>query len=344
MKLSIVVPCYNAEEHIGRCLNSLINQSLNQADYEIIVINDGSTDNSIKLIEEFKKPYKNVTIYSQQNKGLGAVRNKGMKLAKGDYIYFIDSDDYLAYNTLNIVLDHLIKFNLDLLGFKTNETEKLNLFSSSTKNIPKVTVTKGVDFMLNNKQHRYEAWWYIIKNEYLQKTGFQFEEGKFLEDVIFTFRILMNAKRFAFLPIDVHRYVKNPNSIMNNESQPHLRKLIAGYVSLVHRLNNLTNDVLEIKDSEYLKIIENIKYTSSLNTYFMFYKLIRSDISIKNINKILNNLNKINAYPFKRKSIAEVYSHYKVKISAIIFNNRWLFYVLLYPIRLLYKKQLIRLP
>ena len=128
MILSIVVPCYNSEEHIERCLNSLINQNLNEQDYEIIVINDGSTDNSKKHVENIKKNHKNIRLYYQENKGLGAVRNRGMEIAKGKYIYFIDSDDYLAYNTLGAIVDCLIKFNLDLIGFKTMITEKLNLF------------------------------------------------------------------------------------------------------------------------------------------------------------------------------------------------------------------------
>lgn len=344
MILSIIVPCYNSEEHIKRCLNSLINQNLNANDYEIIVINDGSTDNSKKLVENIKANHKNIKLYHQENKGLGAVRNRGMEIAKGEYIYFIDSDDYLAHNTLGVVINCLKKFNLDLIGFKTIITKKLDLFISENTNTQDINITNGIDFMLKNKNHRYEAWWYVIKNEYLQQTQFKFEEGKFLEDVIFTFKILINAKKMAFLPIDAHRYVENSNSIMNNESQPHLTKLINNYVSLIHRLFHLKKELQDMDDSEQLKVLENIKYTSSLNTCFVFFKILRSNISIKKINRILNDLKSIGAYPFERKFLNEGYDNYKIKISSYIFNKRVLFYLLLYPIRFLYKKRIIRLP
>ncbi|MGZ0017103.1 glycosyltransferase family 2 protein [Yeosuana sp. AK3] len=344
MKLSIIVPCYNGENHIIRCLNSLINQDLAENEFEIIVIDDGSTDNSKKVVEDFKKKHKNITLYSQINQGLGAVRNRGMEIAQGDYIYFLDCDDYLAYNTLGTILKYLIKFDLDLLGFKTIVTEALDLFKSNTKSVSQdEIISKGVDFMLKNKFHRYEAWWYIIKKEYLQESGFKFEEGKFMEDVIFTFKILIEAKRFMFLPIDVHRYFKNPNSIMNNESQEHLMKLIEDYVNLIFKFNDLIEYVSKKNSSTSLKILENIKHTRSVFTYFIFFKLIRAKISIKSINSILKKLKKGNAYPFKNL-IGEQYNHKKMKVSTFIFNNKWLFFLLLHPLRFLYKKRLINLP
>ena len=126
---------------------------------------------------------------------------------------------------------------------------------------------------------------------------------------------------------------------MNNESPKHLTLLINGYVSLIYRLDNLKSEQQKTNNLKLNKINENIEYTSSLNTYFMFYKLIRSDIQIKKINEILNKLQKIKAYPFKRHLIVEEYTHYKIKVSAIIFNNKYLFYVLVYPIRFLYRKK-----
>jgi glycosyltransferase involved in cell wall biosynthesis len=345
MKLSIIVPSYNVEKHIIRCLTSLVNQDLDPTDFEIIVIDDGSTDNSIALINMFISKHKNTILYTQENRGLGAVRNRGIKLAKGDYIYFIDSDDYLAYNTMNIILDLSIKNDVEISGFQTTLTDELNLFKSKTDNlIDKTDVSTGIEFMLKSKMHRSEAWWYLLKREFLISSGHIFEEGKFMEDIVFTFRILTDAKRFMFLPIDAHRYVKNPDSIMNNESQKHLTKLIEGYISMIFRLNALADDFKTKKHNQIEKVINKVKYTSNLNTFFMFFKIIRSNISIKNINVILNNLKSINAYPYNRKLVTEQYSHIKIKAIAIIFNNRFLFFTLLYPLRFLYKMKLIKLP
>ncbi len=345
MKLSIIVPCYNVENHIIRCLNSLVNQNLNPEDFEIIVIDDGSSDNSIALVKEFIIKNENTVLYIQENKGLGAVRNRGIKLAKGDYIYFIDSDDYLANNTMSIILDHSIKNDVEILGFQTILTEDLYLSESKTDNLfDEINISTGIEFMLKSKLHRSEAWWYILKRKFLVTTGYTFEEGKFMEDIVFTFRILTDAKRFSFLPIDAHRYVKNPDSIMNNESQKHLIKLIDGYISMVFRLHKLANKFRTKKHKDIEKVISKIKYTANLNTFFMFFKIIRSNISIKNINIILNKLKTINAYPYNRSLVIEEYSHIKIKVIALIFNNKFLFLTLIYPLRLLYKMKLIKLP
>ena len=343
MKLSVVVPFYNAEPHIERCLYSLVNQNINYTDYEIILIDDGSTDYGIKIAEDFKNSHENVFIYSQYNQGLGATRNRGIELAKGDYIYFIDADDYLAFNTLDIILKHAEELDLELLGFDTVATEKIDLFTSkTTKRVYETTVLKGVDFLVGYKYHRLEAWWYIIKRDYLLKTRFKFEEGKFMEDAIFTFNIFLNAKRTMFLPIDAHRYVKTHNSIMNNNKQEHLLKVIEDYISLVFRFNSLVSQITKNNVTNALKIIENIKFKSTVSIYFMFFKLIKSKMTINEINDILRQLKKINMYPLKN-FIGEQYFHKKFKITAFIFNHKYIFYFLLYPIRALYKFKLIKL-
>ncbi|MDD7887618.1 glycosyltransferase [Flavivirga sp. 57AJ16] len=343
MKLSIIIPCYNAESHIIKCLKSIVNQGFATNDYEIIVIDDGSTDYTVKVIEDFNKAYKNVLLFKQPNQGQGVARNKGIDLAKGDYIYFIDADDYLAYNSLNTIFQHAVPNKLDVIGFKTLITHDVDLFDlPESECINEITITTGIDFLLKNKSHRLEAWWYITRREYLIKSGFKFEEGTFLEDVIFTFKVLHGAKRFAFLPITIHRYFQNPNSTMQNETYPHLSKLIDGYLSLILRLDNLKKDISNNKTQKENNAIENIQYLSNSNTFYLFFKFTKSNFSIKKIDNILAQLIKIGAYPFNRELITKEYTHYKIKTAAYIFNNRILFYFLLYPIRLLYKMGLIK--
>ncbi|TGV01588.1 glycosyltransferase [Flavivirga rizhaonensis] len=343
MKLSIVVPFYNAELHIERCLYSLVSQNIDHGDYEIILIDDGSLDNSIKIAEKFKNNHKNVLIHSQRNKGLGATRNKGIELAKGKYIYFIDADDYLASNTLGTILKHAEELDLELLGFNTIATEKTDLFTSKTKEkTHSADILKGVDFLVKNKYHRLEAWWYIIKREYLLETDYKFEEGKFMEDAIFTFNIFLKAKRTMFLQIDAHRYVKTNDSIMNNNKQEHLLKVIEDYISLVFRFDTLANRIEADHVLNAQEIVKSIKYKSTVSIYFMFFKIIKSKMSIKDINKILNRLKKINMYPLKG-FIGEQYFHKKFKLTAFIFNHKYIFYIFLYPLRLLYKFKLINL-
>ncbi|NMH88172.1 glycosyltransferase [Flavivirga algicola] len=343
MKLSIVVPFYNAESHIERCLHSLVNQNINKNDYEIILIDDGSTDSGIKIVESFKEDHKNIFIYSQDNIGLGATRNRGIMLAKGEFIYFIDADDYLVFNVLDIILKQAETLNLEVLGFNTMPTERIDLFTSKTEGKTyNPDILKGADFLVKNKYHRLEAWWYIIKREYLLKSGCKFEEGKFMEDAIFTFNIFLGANRTMFLPIDAHRYVKTNESIMNNNNDEHLLKVIEDYISLVFRFDSLANEITKNEVLNASEIVKSIKYKSTVSIYFMFFKIIKSKISIREINSILTRLKRINIYPLKG-FIGDQYFHKKFKISAFIFNHKYIFYIFLYPLRLLYKYKLINL-
>ena len=344
MLLTIIVPLYNAEKHLERCLNSLINQQLNAVDYEIILINDGSTDDGKLIAEKFIKKHSNIVLYNQNNCGLGASRNRGIELAKGTYVYFIDSDDYLAHNTLHIILNYSIKYDLDLLGFSSIQTSRLDLnICKSNNEFLNIEVLKGVDFLVEHKHLDLGACWYIIKRDYLINSRYKFVEGKFFEDVVFTYYIFLHAERLLYLPIDAHRYVKVLESITNNDNQTHLKKVIEDYTSLIYRMNQLIIEISNNNESSYNVIANNIKFKRSVNIYFMFYKMIRSNISIRNINKILRGFKVIDAYPLTN-FIGDQYHQRKFKISVYVFNNKYLFYLLLYPLRLLNKYKLIKLP
>ena len=100
INVSIVIPVYNVEKYLKQCLESVVNQTLDKI--EVICINDGSTDNSLNILKEYEKKYNNIIIIDQENKGPGFARNIGMKRASGKYIYFLDSDDYIELNAMEI--------------------------------------------------------------------------------------------------------------------------------------------------------------------------------------------------------------------------------------------------
>lgn len=116
VKISVIVPVYNTQKYLKECLNSITNQTFQ--DIEIICINDGSTDNSLKVLEEFSKKDNRIKIITQKNSGLSASRNRGIELSNGEYIYFIDSDDYIELDTLKELYDISIENSCDLVLFK----------------------------------------------------------------------------------------------------------------------------------------------------------------------------------------------------------------------------------
>ena len=170
MKLSIIIPVYNVEKHISRCLDSLINQDIDKSEYEVIIISDGSKDNSIPIAERYCKLHVNFSIYHQENQGVGAARNKGLSLAKGDYIYFLDPDDYIADYVFKTLIETAIESKPEILTFNSLGTSSLALNKSSTNDFKLLNIRslKGMNYIA---QHNFsnEIWWYIIDRQFLNK-------------------------------------------------------------------------------------------------------------------------------------------------------------------------------
>ena len=117
MLLSIIVPIYNQEKYLSRCLDSIYNQGLREENFELLLINDGSTDNSLAIMQSYADQHSNVRIISKDNEELSATRNRGIKEAIGDYIYMPDSDDYLIANGLSYVIKNFLNGDIDVLVF-----------------------------------------------------------------------------------------------------------------------------------------------------------------------------------------------------------------------------------
>ena len=108
MRLSIIIPVYNVEKYIAECLDSVLEQGFQNKDYEILVVSDGSTDDSVKIAQSYANLNDHIKIIEQENGGIGSARHHGMDLAKGKYIYFLDPDDYLITHTLMIILCQIV--------------------------------------------------------------------------------------------------------------------------------------------------------------------------------------------------------------------------------------------
>ncbi|MBU2929109.1 glycosyltransferase family 2 protein [Winogradskyella psychrotolerans] len=202
MNLSVLIPVYNAESYIGNCLESLINQDLPKEDYEIIVFDDGSTDGTLALIKHYAERYENIVWFSEANRGVCMVRNKMISLAKGEYIYFLDADDYLVHNCLKKILRKALEFNVDLIGFKTIATNKLDdyAFNDEGFKMASLTLQTGYDFIRDYRNLRHEIWWYFIKKSFLIHENIIFDAQDFNGDVVFTLKLLMRSKKVVYLP------------------------------------------------------------------------------------------------------------------------------------------------
>lgn len=196
-KVSIIVPVYNVEAYLEECMNSLVHQTLREI--EIICINDGSTDESVKILEQYKEKDKRIRIIHQPNKGLSAARNKGLEYAKGEYVYFCDSDDYLRCDAMEICYHNARKRNIDVLRFgvcvfvheKIEEVDYIECFLTPR-------VVSGVemfDFLEQHKSKTPGTPFFFIKRNYLENYHIRFIEGIIHEDHSFFIELLMHAER-----------------------------------------------------------------------------------------------------------------------------------------------------
>ena len=141
-KVSLVIPMYNVEKYLPECIESAQNQTLK--DIEIILVDDGSPDNSGKIADEYAKKDERITVIHQQNKWLGAARNAGLKIAKGEYISCIDADDYLSLDFCEKLYDFSVKHLLDILIYPTYLTDDAGTIKSVTKKAAAFTTSNFV--------------------------------------------------------------------------------------------------------------------------------------------------------------------------------------------------------
>lgn len=200
-KVTVIIPVFNVEKYIIKCLDSIINQKL--IEIEIIVINDGSTDNSLQIIENFVKNNERVLILNQINNGLSEARNTGIKYSKGEYIYFIDRDDYLDDNCLFDLYNEAVTKNLDIIFFDANsfldekgENNKLELIKKFDDYIHYYHrkgnyegILKGTEMFIKMKQN----------NEYITSACLQFIKKDFLLRLVYHFIQVLYMKIFIFI-------------------------------------------------------------------------------------------------------------------------------------------------
>lgn len=206
MKLSIIIPVYNAEKYLQKCLESVFQQNLKPEDFEVICINDGSTDKTQQILEEFQKKYTNIILENQENFGEAISRNKAISLSKGEYITFLDSDDYYDALTLSKALQIIASQNLDILYLKMNHISEDYQFIQSLPNLSENEILSG----LKHKRRPFPAT--IYKKSVIGEIQFPLNiiVGP---DSVFNALVQSKAKRVSFSSDLVYNYLVRPNSL-----------------------------------------------------------------------------------------------------------------------------------
>lgn len=216
-KISVIVPVYNVEKYLKRCINSILNQTFKN--FELILVNDGSTDNSLNICKNYKEKDGRIQLISQTNKGLSAARNTGLKYAKGKYVCFVDSDDFIEKEYFSLLLSNIEKYNSDIAMceyYLTNEEGRK--YSISRLNEPKdIHVLSGEKtfsyFYKEDCVPNVVAWNKIYLRSLFD--NIKYNEGHYFEDELIAPFLFYKARRVSFLRVPLYNYVQRPGSIMN---------------------------------------------------------------------------------------------------------------------------------
>lgn len=219
-KVSVIIPVYNTEEYIGETLNSIINQTLK--DIEIIVINDGSTDNSLQIVNEYAKIDSRITVFTQANQGQSMARNKGFDYASGIYIYFMDSDDILELNALELCYFRIEDNNVDFVFFNANTIYESNQsdftmnyhhFNISDKTHDGITL---INYLLDTNQFYVPPYLNFIRKSYLENLKLRFHPHIIHEDQLYTTLLYINAKKILYInECLLKRRIRNASTMTN---------------------------------------------------------------------------------------------------------------------------------
>lgn len=240
MKLSIIVPIYNVEPYLGRCLDSLLMQDLSPEEYEIILVDDGSKDGSGTIADEYAAGHKNIRVVHQANSGLSEARNTGISLATGKYVMFVDSDDYLEPNVIKGIVDKMDADYLDVLRFNyQNVDEQYNVFEPNKVSKPftdyRDEICDGQTFLSERLGGGCYACQFALARELLR---ISFMRGRYFEDTLWTPRMLMQAKRVTSVNTIVYNYLLRKGSITQSIDIDKQRKVLEDKLFLIEDLKS----------------------------------------------------------------------------------------------------------
>ena len=270
-KFSIIVPVYNVENYIKKCLDSIFNQSYK--DFEVIVVNDGTKDNSMDIVKKY-----DVTIINQKNQGLSEARNAGVKKAIGDYLIFVDSDDYIENDLLKNINKSLDN-NPEVVRYQAKDIIEDKVIEYNEKEFSGLDGSEA--FKQITTYHYVEpAWLYAVKREYYLKNKFSFKKGAYHEDFGLTPLIVFKSSKVNSINYCGYCYVQRSGSIMTSKNYDKTLKKVD---DMYNHYKYLSEEVKKIdKDKTYFNsFIANsiILKITELNKedYKKYKKLLKED-------------------------------------------------------------------
>lgn len=257
-KVSIIVPIYNVEKYLDRCMESLLNQTLK--DIEIIMVDDGSPDNCPKMCDEYAKKDSRVKVIHKKNAGLGYARNSGLDIAVGEYVAFVDSDDYVDLNAYEVLYNSAIDYNADTVfaGFKTettpgnwvieNETDSVRVLSQKESYLYMLNMVANLPGIKEERATSMSVWHSIYKKSIIDKFNLRFysEREIVCEDIPFQVDFFSKCNKTVLSPVAFYHYCLNDTSLTASFKPEKFYCNIKLRSLLLSKLGNSTDALLRV--------------------------------------------------------------------------------------------------
>ena len=279
-KVSVIVPIYNVEKYLDKCLQTIKNQTL--SDFEVLLINDGTPDNSMEIARKYSVIDSRFLIFNKENGGLSDARNYGIERAKGDFIVFVDSDDYLHEDYLKTMYEDCINNNADMAycRFKHTYLKTGIKFPSINPKKGVIDKEKALDMLIrDNRMHSY-AW-----NKMYRRTLFTDNNIRYpiiyFEDVATSARVLFHANRIAVTDKNLYYYVRRSGSIMSTMNSKKIEHLLLSIL--------ITRNYIQLH-GEYDKYKKAVRAVSLKMRLINIYSIVRQHIICHNFKGMKTNL------------------------------------------------------
>lgn len=316
--ISVIVPVYNVEKFLPRCIESIINQTY--GNIEIIIINDGSTDDCPKICDEYRSKEPRIVVIHQSNSGLSSARNSGINIAKGEFLCFIDSDDYMDEMMLEKLYDSIHSNKADIAICNYNNVDENGEILEVVRTIEKeslITGEKACEIMNLNYS---VAWAKMYRTRLF--TDIRYPTGKLHEDEYVAHRLLIKADNIALSPEPLYNYTQRATSIMNQKINI---KRLDGTQAFMERIEFYNNT------KRYKNITKT--FIALMDSYIRYYKeLCKEDQELMlHIHEEIKHLDKL----------VNIHLEKRIKIEAKLFCTNPIFYRCIYNIKI-FKRHLVQ--
>lgn len=285
--LSIIIPVYNVEKYIRACIDSVFRQNLKDDSFEVIIVDDGSEDGSIGLIEDIIDQHSNISVVSQANQGLSSARNTGLKNAIGRYVLFLDSDDLLVDGCLSELIISADNYSVDLLiaDFVKLSDQEIESYSSIVNHSCQPLVLNGREAFIHylNPSQCY-VWRALYQKSFLEKNNIIFIPGIYFEDIPFTIECYLKIEKALLYPLKFYIYRQHPNSIVSSVNKKKLldfNRVLAHLFSLKMSVNMSMAESLKFSDVFFSTFSIEMWYLIHVKGLFEYRREVVEDLKRK---------------------------------------------------------------